>query len=115
MNIETINKQTRAISNDMGTLAEDASALLAATADVAGDKVAEARKRLAAALEHGKELLGRVREKAVGGAKATDQLVRENPYQTIAIVLGVGAVIGYIVARRCSRNGDRERYGTGPD
>ena len=115
MNIETKNKQTRAISNDMGTLADDASTLPAATADVAGDKVAEARKRLAAALEHGKELLGHVREKAVGGAKATDQLVRENPYQTIAIVLGVGAVIGYMVARRCSRKGDRQRYGIGPD
>ncbi len=34
----------------MGTLAEDARALMAATADVAGDKVTEARKRLAATL-----------------------------------------------------------------
>jgi len=40
----------------MGQLAEDASALLTATADVAGDKVAEARKRLEAELESGKEL-----------------------------------------------------------
>ena len=37
----------------MGTLAEDARALMAATADVAGEKVGEARKRLAAALESG--------------------------------------------------------------
>jgi ElaB/YqjD/DUF883 family membrane-anchored ribosome-binding protein len=115
MNIKTMNEQTRVIGNDLGTLADDASTLLAATADVAGDKVTEARKRLAAALESGKKLLGRVREKAVGGAKATDQLVRENPYQTIAIVLSVGAVIGYMLARGRSRNGDRERYGTGPD
>src|SRR5579862_7149577 len=110
MDTKTMNKQTRAISNDLGTFAEDASTLLAATADVPGDKVAEARKRLAAALEHGKELLGRVREKAVGGAKATDQLVRENPYQTMAVALGVGALIGYMVAHRRSRNGDGERY-----
>ncbi len=46
-----MNKQTQATSNDMGTLAEDARALMAATADVAGEKVSEARKRLAAALE----------------------------------------------------------------
>ena len=38
----------------VGTLAEDARALMAATADVAGEKVSEARKRLAAALESGK-------------------------------------------------------------
>jgi ElaB/YqjD/DUF883 family membrane-anchored ribosome-binding protein len=77
---------------------------MAATADVAGDKVNEARKRLAAALENGKQIYGNVRDKAVEGAKAADKTVRENPYQAIAIALGVGALIGYLAARRCSRN-----------
>jgi ElaB/YqjD/DUF883 family membrane-anchored ribosome-binding protein len=95
-----MKKHKQADENDTGTLAEDARALLAATADVAGDRVAEARKRLAAALESGKELIGRVREKAVERTKAADQVVRENPYQTIAIALGVGAVIGFLLARR---------------
>jgi ElaB/YqjD/DUF883 family membrane-anchored ribosome-binding protein len=99
-----MNKQSHATENDLGTLAEDARALMAATADVAGEKVGEARKRLAAALENGKEIYGRVREKAVEGAKAADQTVRENPYQAIAIALGVGAVIGFLAARRCSKN-----------
>ena len=94
------DKQKHSGENDMGTLAEDARALMAATADVAGDKVAEARRRLAAALESGKEVLGRVREQAVEGAKAADQLVRDNPYQTIVIAFGVGAVIGYLLGRR---------------
>jgi ElaB/YqjD/DUF883 family membrane-anchored ribosome-binding protein len=71
-----------------------------ATADVAGDKVAEARKRLAAGLESGKELIGRVRDKAVERAKAADQVVCENPYKTIAIAFAVGAVIGFLLARR---------------
>ena len=65
-----MDKETQASSNDMGTLAEDARALMAATAEVAGEKVGEARKRLAAALERGKEIYGRVREKAVEGVKA---------------------------------------------
>jgi ElaB/YqjD/DUF883 family membrane-anchored ribosome-binding protein len=95
-----MKKHKQADENDTGTLAEDASALMAATADVAGDRVAEARKRLAAALESGKELIGRVREKAVERTKAADQVVRENPYQTIVIALGVGAVIGFLLARR---------------
>jgi ElaB/YqjD/DUF883 family membrane-anchored ribosome-binding protein len=99
-----MNKQSQAIENDLGTLAEDARALLAATADVAGEKVGEARKRLAAALESGKQMYGRVREKAVEGAKAADQTVRENPYQAIAIALGIGAVIGFLAARRRSKN-----------
>ncbi len=101
-----MDKQTQAISNDMGTLAEDARALMAATSDVAGEKVEEARQRLAAALERSKEIYGRVREKAVEGAKATDEAVHEHPYQAIGVALGVGALIGYLVALRCSRNGD---------
>ncbi len=46
-----MDKQRQAISNDLSTLAEDARALMTATADVAGEKVSEARQRLAAALE----------------------------------------------------------------
>jgi ElaB/YqjD/DUF883 family membrane-anchored ribosome-binding protein len=97
-----MNKETQTTTHDVGHLAEDARALMAATADVAGEKVGEARKRLAAALESAKHIAANVRDKAVAGAKVADQTVRENPYQAIAIGVGVGAVIGYLVARRCA-------------
>ena len=100
-----MDKQTQATSNDLGTLADDARALIAATADVAGEKVSEARKRLAAALDSGRKVFGRVKEKAIEGAKATDQAVHEHPYEAIGIAFGVGALIGYLLARRCCRNG----------
>ncbi len=90
----------------MGSLAEDARALMTATADVAGEKVGEARKRLAAALESGKEIVGRVRDKAVEGAKAADEAVREHPYQAIGIGVGIGVLIGFLAARRCASNRD---------
>ena len=99
-----MSKETQAIGHDVGQLAEDARALLSATADVAGEKVGEARKRLAAALESGKEIAGNVRDKVVQGAKAADQTVRANPYQAIAIGVGVGALLGYLIGRRCSRD-----------
>ena len=101
-----MNQHTQAHNNEKDTLAEDARALMTATADVTGEKVGEARKRLAAALERGKEIYGRVREKAVEGAKAADEAVHEHPYQAIGIALGAGALIGYLVARRCSRSCD---------
>lgn len=94
-----MSKSTHETSNDMGSLAEDARALMAATADVAGEKVAEARKRLASALAS-------ARDKAVRGAKAVDEAVHEHPYQAVAIGVGVGALIGYLVARRCASNRD---------
>ena len=101
-----MSKQTQAIANDLGTLAEDARALMTATADVAGDKVGAARQRLAAALDRAKEIAGRVHDNAVEGAKAADQAVRDKPYQAIGIAFAVGAVVAYFVMRRCSRNGD---------
>ena len=99
-----MNKETQAVSNDIGQLAEDARALMAATADVAGEKVGDARKRLAAALDSGREIAGNVRDKVVKGAKAADETVRANPYQAIAIGIGVGALLGYLIGRRCSRD-----------
>lgn len=102
-----MNKPTSTnISNDVSQLADDARALLSATADVAGEQVVAARKRLAVALETGKEMYGRVRETAVEGAKIADRKVRENPYQAIAVGVGVGALLGYLLSRRCSRNCD---------
>jgi ElaB/YqjD/DUF883 family membrane-anchored ribosome-binding protein len=81
-------------------LMEDAQALLAATAHVAEEKVVEARKRLTAAIEKGKETWNNVQEKAIAGAKATDQVIRDNPYKALCIALGVGAIIGYLLRRR---------------
>ena len=101
-----MNKPTQAASNDIGTIADDARDLMAATADVAGERVGEARKRLAAALERGREIAGTVRDKAVAGAKVADQSIRENPYQAVAIGVGVGVLVGYLLGRRCSRSGD---------
>jgi ElaB/YqjD/DUF883 family membrane-anchored ribosome-binding protein len=101
-----MSKQTQADANDLSTLAEDARALMVATADVAGEKVGEARKRLAAALERSKEMYGRVRDQAVKRVKAADETVRENPYQAIGIAFGVGVLIGYLAVRRRNRDGD---------
>ncbi len=99
-----MNKPTHTTGNDPSTLAEDASDLMAATSEVAGEKVSEARKRLAAALERSKEIAGKVRDKAVAGAKMADQSIRENPYQAVAVGVGIGVLVGYLLGRRCSRN-----------
>jgi ElaB/YqjD/DUF883 family membrane-anchored ribosome-binding protein len=99
-----MSKHTEASHHDIGSLAEDARELMAATADVAGEKVGEARKRVAAALEKAREMAGDLRDKAVAGAKATDKAVNEHPYQAMAIALGVGALIGFLIGRKsCSK------------
>lgn len=102
-----MSKETQAISNDMGQLAEDARALMVATADVAGEKIEEARQHLAATLDSGKNVFGRAKARAVQGARATDQAVHEHPYPVIGFAFGVGvALSGYLLTRWCSHNGD---------
>jgi len=85
---------------DAGQLVEDAQELLTATAHIAEEKVIAARKRLAAAVESGREALEDLKEKAVAGAKAADETIREHPYQSIGIALGVGLILGFFMGRR---------------
>jgi len=96
---KTMEKHKHANRHE-SSLAEDARALIAATADVAGEKIDEARGRLSAALDNAKEMAGNIRDKAVAGAKATDEAVRENPYKALAIGAAVGILVGFLVGRR---------------
>lgn len=89
-----------AVRHDAHTLAEDARALLDATSEIADEKVAAARQRLEDALVSGRNVYNRLHERAVEGAKAADKCVRENPYQSIAIAFGIGAVVGFLLPRR---------------
>ena len=86
-------------STDLTSLAEDAKDLLAATADVAGEKVVLARKRLS-------DSLASVRDTIIENARSADQAVRENPYKVIGVAAGVGVLIGVLMARRCSSKED---------
>ncbi|HEY1661515.1 MAG TPA: hypothetical protein VGI03_03785 [Verrucomicrobiae bacterium] len=85
-------------------LVDDAKVLMHATANVAEEKVVEARRRLSAAIdrckEAGLETWGNIQDKAVAGARATDATIREYPYQSIGIAFGLGALLGFILRRR---------------
>lgn len=87
-------------SGGIDNIADDAKTLLAATADAAEEKVVEARERLAAAIDKGRNSWQRVQDRCVQGAKATDEMVRSHPYQAIGIAFGVGALLGFLLTRR---------------
>ena len=88
------------IMADLKTLSNDAEALMKATAGQAGDKAGELRERLAAALESAKATCQRIEDRAVAGAKAADQTIREHPYESIGAAFGIGLLIGVLVGRR---------------
>ncbi|MBX3730960.1 MAG: DUF883 domain-containing protein [Verrucomicrobiae bacterium] len=93
-----------ALRHDSKALADDARELLDATAHVADKKVTEARKRLTTALasvkECARELFQVAEEKAIDGARQADTVVRGHPYESIALALGVGALLGVLLSRR---------------
>lgn len=43
-----------------------------------------------------KSSAGQLREKAVAGAKATDESIRRNPYPSMAIIFGLGVALGVL-------------------
>ncbi len=95
-----MKKQTSQGRPHTHNLAEEARALLEATTDVAGDKIAEARKRLTTVLAQGKDAWEDLQENSVEKAKAADEAILENPYRTIGIAFGVGALVGFLFARK---------------
>ena len=100
--LETVAKGFKAARNKLKGRTE-------ITSEVVDDALRDIRVALLEAdvsFEVVKRFVARVREKAVEGAKAADEAVHEHPYQAIGIALGVGAILGYIIARRCSRNCD---------
>ena len=94
------NASTERLVTDLKTAAHDAEDLLKASAGEVSEKAREARARLTAALERAKEACGCLQEKAVAGAKVTDKVIRDHPYQSIGIAFGIGILIGVLVTRK---------------
>lgn len=88
------------VAPEAGRIMEDAENLISATANIAEAKVVSARNRLSAALESGREMLSAVQDKAIAGAKATDETIREYPYYAMGAALGVGVLVGFLLGRR---------------
>lgn len=98
--METRYETPEALRHDANTLAEDARALLTATADVADEKVASARQRLEAGLDRAHEVMERAKDKARAKAHEVDEVVRGHPYESLAVAFGVGTVLGCLLGRR---------------
>jgi len=90
----------RKLAEDFKVVVHDAESLLKASAGELGEKAREARARLSASLEGARASFHKVEEKAIAGAKATDQIIRDHPYQSLGVAFGVGLLIGVLVTRK---------------
>jgi len=92
--------KTDTIQNEAGNLADAARGVINATVEVASETGAEVRHQIDDLVDRGKDVYDRVCESAVDGAKIADDYVHEQPYKHLAVALGVGALLGFLLARR---------------
>ena len=92
--------KTERLMHDLKLLTRDVEELLQSTAGDVSEKAKEARARLRSALESAKDSCEELQDKAVAGAKATDKVIRDHPYQSIGVAFGVGLLIGVLAIRR---------------
>lgn len=87
--------------NDLHALVADAEKMMGdSISEHTADAVSALRVRYDAASERMGELYEGARKKVVAGAKCTDEAIRENPYQALAIAAGVGLLAGILLGRR---------------
>ncbi len=83
---------------DVKVLTKDVQELLKATASVVGEKAAEARVRVEESLKIAQDKLAiaqqTVTAKGREAVSATDDYVRENPWNAVGIAAGVGFLLG---------------------
>jgi ElaB/YqjD/DUF883 family membrane-anchored ribosome-binding protein len=87
---------------DLRVLAADTEQLLKATANQTGQQVAQVRARAAESLKAARarvaDLQDVERTKTRAAGRATDDYVRANPWQVIAICAVAGLVLGFVLA-----------------
>jgi ElaB/YqjD/DUF883 family membrane-anchored ribosome-binding protein len=88
------------IVEHIGRLMSEAEALLVGpAAERAGDKMHELRARFENLQEKAVSAYGEARRKVIAGARVTDETIRTHPYESLAIALGVGVLLGALVRR----------------
>lgn len=99
----SVNSQKQLVS-DIKTVIADAEEVLSATADQAGEKVANLRARVQTRLRDAKVRLDEAEAvliaKSRAAAQATDAYVHESPWTAVGIAAGVGLLVGLVIGRR---------------
>lgn len=94
------HETTDAVIENLRTLIADAEKILKeGAAEPAGEALADIRSRLEDARHRAEDLYKDARKKIVSGAKHADETIRAHPYESLAIALGVGVLLGALIRR----------------
>jgi len=88
------------IIEHISRLMAEAEAMLAGpVAEQASSKLNDLKDRLTDARDHMGEMYTRARKGVIQGAKYTDQTIRDNPYYSLGIAVGIGLLFGVLLGR----------------
>lgn len=87
-------------AGDLKELVAAAERTLANLPQNATAEIRELRARLGDVVTASRASLANLREQAREQLDRADDVVRAHPYQTIGLAAGVGAVVGFLIARR---------------
>lgn len=104
MNTSSNEVSSEQLMTDLKVVVADTEALLKATANQGGEKLAEVRAKAEASLQTVKAKLAEtqtaVLERTRAAAKATDTYVHDNPWNAVGVAAAVGLLVGFLVGRR---------------
>jgi ElaB/YqjD/DUF883 family membrane-anchored ribosome-binding protein len=96
-----VTHSPKELLDDLQALVVEAETMMAGSiSEHSAEALKNLRLRFAAAKERFGAFYDTARERVVAGVKCTDTVVRENPYQSIAIVAGVSVLVGLLLGRR---------------
>lgn len=98
---DSAEKTPQDLLDDLRSLVTEAEQMMGdSISEHSADAVGALRARFEAAQERFSEAYAGARKKVIAGAKYTDEAIRENPYQALAIALGAGLLVGVLLGRR---------------
>lgn len=98
-NQQTTHTPKELITEMQGLIVEAQAMLVDSVSEHSAEAMANLRERFSAAQQRFIATCDATKTKVIAGAKCTDTAIRENPYQSVLIALGVGVLVG-VLARR---------------
>lgn len=96
-NLTDKNASLDKLAEDVSSLVQDAEELVQAS----GAKLSpRSRAQLENTLERVKSRGERIKQQALAGARATDRIIRQHPYQSLGVAFGLGFLLCVVLKRR---------------
>ncbi len=96
--------QSNPVNRDIQNVVSDAQDLLKTVQQEGTGKMDEMRAKVQAQLDSARQTLNELQQTMQDSAKVamntTDEYVRANPWRAVGIAAGVGALLGFLIARR---------------